>query len=414
MDSGERIETCSRPLVDSFAGLINDPILRLRFLKAVAPPPERKVRKRRRAAALGAALAMLAAILCIGPVRRAATAGPAAPARTPAADGYAPEGPPSAPAGTPAPVAPPATALPAAAFPAAPAETAPSVWLVDKSPGSEIYSNGLRIDDRFSIANHPRSYVVFPADAPEARGIARTAPAGIVFHATESRQAPFEPGQNGVLKRIGQSLLESVREKRAYHFLIDRFGRVYRVVAETDAANHAGYSVWSDGKWLYINLNESFLGVSFEAETHPGQVEASITPAQVRAGAMLVETLRSRYAISARNCVTHAQVSVNPSNMRVGYHVDWASGFPFEAMGLPDNYSQPLPALAAFGFEYDPSFLRWAGTRLYAGVTSAGEILKKRAAAAGMPAASLRRQLQKTYRERLAAARRSGAADESN
>jgi len=297
----------------------------------------------------------------------------------------------------------------------APAQAAPAVWLVDKPGDSEIYSNGLRIDNRFATSNHRRSYVVFPANGREGSGgVPRTDPAGIVFHTTESRQAPFEAGQNRLLKRIGESLLEYVRGKRAYNFVIDRFGRVYRVVVESDAANHAGYSVWSDAKWLYINLNESFLGVSFEAETHPGQVEASITPAQMRAAAMLIETLRSRYGIPAGNCVTHAQVSVNPSNMRVGYHVDWASGFPFERLGLPNNYEQALPALAAFGFEYEPSFLRWAGTRMYAGVASAEQMLRKRAAEAGVPVARLRKQLQKTYRERLAAIRRSGAGEESN
>lgn len=142
-----------------------------------------------------------------------------------------------------------------------------------------------------------------------------------------------------MLQRIGESLIEYVQRKRAYHFLIDRFGRVYRVVAETDAANHAGFSVWADESSVYVNLNESFLGVSFEAETQPGQMQPSVSPAQVRAAAMLTEMLRSRYAIPAANCVTHAQVSVNPSNMRVGYHTDWASSFPFEELGLPDNYA---------------------------------------------------------------------------
>ena len=395
MDSGERRQTCSRPLVDSFAGLIGDPVLRLRFLKAVAPAPAPRARNRRRAAAPAAAL-LAAAILSIWAARWATRASRPVPehaART---------------AAVPAPQKP-----AAAAGPAAPAQAAPPVWLVDKAGDSEIYSNGLRIDTRFSTGTHARSYVVFPAEG-EGRGSARTDPAGIVFHATESRQAPFEPGQNGVLKRIGQSLVEYVREKRAYHFLIDRFGRVYRVVAESDAANHAGFSVWSDGQWLYINLNESFLGVSFEAETRPGQAEASITPAQTRAAAMLVEMLRSRYGISPRNCVTHAQVSVNPSNRRVGYHVDWAAGFPFESLGLPNNYDQPLPALAAFGFEYDPSYMQWAGTRLWAGVVSGEAVLEKQAAKAGLPVSRFRDRLQKRYRERLAMIRRAGAGEESN
>jgi len=54
---------------------------------------------------------------------------------------------------------------------------------------------------------------------------------------------------------------------------------------------------------------------------------------------MLTRMLRSRYSIAAENCVTHAQVSVNPSNMQLSYHVDWAAAFSFAALGLPDNYA---------------------------------------------------------------------------
>jgi len=42
---------------------------------------------------------------------------------------------------------------------------------------------------------------------------------------------------------------------------------------------------------------------------------------------MLTDMLRKRYGIPAGNCVTHAQVSVNPSNLLIGYHIDWASSF---------------------------------------------------------------------------------------
>src|SRR5207237_9236146 len=109
----------------------------------------------------------------------------------------------------------------------------------------------------------------------------RSKPAGIVFPTTESPQAPLEERQTGRLKLIGKSQIEYARRKRAYHFVIDRFGRVYRVVEESGVANHAGYSVWSDQEWLYVNLNESFLGVSFEAQTESGEVN----PVQVRAAA---------------------------------------------------------------------------------------------------------------------------------
>ena len=103
-------------------------------------------------------------------------------------------------------------------------------------------------------------------------------------------------------------------------------------------------------------------------------------------------------------CVTHAQVSVNPDNMRVGYHTDWASSFPFAQLGLPDNYARPLPAMVTFGFEYDETFAKRAGTRLYAGVELAEQELAREAA--GRPVGELRKALRKRYRARLAEAMR--------
>ena len=85
---------------------------------------------------------------------------------------------------------------------------------------------------------------------------------------TEGDQVPFEVEQSEELRRIGHELLLYVRSKRAYHFLIDRFGRVFRLVIESDTANHAGHSVWADARWRYVDLNASFLGVAFEARTH--------------------------------------------------------------------------------------------------------------------------------------------------
>ncbi len=251
-------------------------------------------------------------------------------------------------------------------MPDPPSPSAPlsPVWLVDKSAESETYSNGLRIDTRFESPNRPRAYLVFPADRPDdGEGVRRTVPAGIVYHTTESRQLPFEASANRALKQVGESLIDFVRRRHAYNFLIDRFGRVFRIVPESDAADHAGYSVWADDSWLYVNLNGSFLGVSFEARTEPGQEDPTVSPAQIHSAAMLTDMLRARYGIAAGNCVTHAQVSVNPVNMRVGYHTDWASSFPFAQLGLPDNYARPLPAIVAFGFEYDETFVQLAGGR---------------------------------------------------
>jgi hypothetical protein len=281
----------------------------------------------------------------------------------------------------------------------------PAVWAVEKTATSETYSNGLWIDDRYAVPNHPRAYLAFPANRTDAPAVRRSDPAGVVFHTTESSQAAFSPEDNGTLRRIGESLLEYVRRKRAYHFVIDRFGRVHRVVAESDAANHAGFSVWADEQWFYLNLNESFFGVSFEAQTDT-EGGTVISPAQVRAGAMLVEMLRSRYRISAANCVTHAQVSVNPSNMQAGYHRDWALGFPFEQVGLPDNYARDLPSLWAFGFQYASGPANATESGVYAGAARTEGRIEQRAAAAGIGLAAYRRSLQKRFQQRFGEMRR--------
>jgi len=87
--------------------------------------------------------------------------------------------------------------------------------------------------------------------------------------------------------------------------------------------------------------------------------------------------------------------------MRVGYHTDWASSFPFEQLGLPNNYDQPIPALMIFGFESDATFLRVSGARLYAGVELAEERLKEQADERGLPLAAYRSMLQRLYREKF-------------
>jgi hypothetical protein len=368
-------------MVPHIASRIGDPVMRLQFLRTAAPRASllRRVQRgrvRRRILWAGLPLALLIPFLL------KLVAGKPEPSH-----------------------AAPALTHPA---PAGKVREPASVWQVEQTADAEVYSNGLRIDKRFTIANRPRLYVAFQRNAA-ARSQVRTQPAGIVYHTTESCQAPFEAQDTPVLKRLGESMLEYVRRKRAYHYVIDRFGRVYRVVAESDTAYHAGYSVWADEDWFYVNLNEGFLAVSFEAQTHPGQTEGVVSPAQVRAAAMLTEMLRSRYRIPAGNCVTHAQVSVNPSNMLAGYHTDWAAGFPFEPLGLPDNYQRALPSLWAFGFTYEPAWRSSAGSGMASGVKLAEQDLARSAALAGVQPTAYRKLLRERYRAWLAAVRRTPA-----
>ncbi len=274
--------------------------------------------------------------------------------------------------------------------------TAPKVWLVERKAGLEIYSNGLRIDDEFLTNTHQRAYRAFDRRSLRA-GSLDTKPVGIVFHTTESGLAPFEPSQNARLQYDGRNLLAYIARNRLYHFVIDRFGRVFRVVAEGDYANHAGRSVWADDHNIYWSLNQSFLGVAFEAQTEAARNLA--TQAQIDAARVLTEMLRSRYHIPAADCVTHAQVSVNLQSMRLGYHTDWAANFPFREVGLGNGYDTPVGALTLFGFDYDSRFLEANGGRVWPGLVVAQEQLVEDAAAHGTTLEIYRRRLRQRFRD---------------
>ena len=294
-------------------------------------------------------------------------------------------------------------------------DTIPNVWLVDQNRDFETYSNGLRVDDRYVKPNQKRIFFpVYQRDAIDpAQPEWRSEPAGIVYHTTESDQARFTADENARLKRIGKAVIGVVQQNHSYHFLIDRFGQVFRIVPEADVANHAGYSVWADGRSIFVNLNSSFLGVAFETQTQLGE-QPSANPAQVHAARVLTEMLRAKYRIPQSNCVTHAQVSVNPDNMLVGYHTDWAGNFPFHDIGLSDNYALPPPSIYAFGFGYDPTFEHATGVRLWQGLALAEDQMQTQAAARGIPVSRYRAILQKKYKEILAALKAAATANDNH
>lgn len=273
-----------------------------------------------------------------------------------------------------------------------------AVWLVEQTEQYELYSNGLRVDRTRRVAGTPRRPRWMPRD-----GLARGEPpdpAGIVFHASENDPVPFAPEYNRHLRRQGENLLEWVRRGRLYHYLIDRFGQVYRILEDGDRAEHAGHSIWADDEWVYLELNESFLGVCFEART-AGVERVDLSAAQRRAGKALIEMLLSRFGILPGNCVTHAQASVNPGNGLIGYHTDWADGFPFAELGLPDNYRLAPPSLILYGFQADSLLVRRAAAPLREAIRAAERALGERAQEQGEPLETHRRRLQTRYRQAL-------------
>jgi len=379
------------------AGNISDPVERLRFLRrtvdaqdftrpAEAPPIARRPRRR----ILNAGLAAVALFLIAAFV--------ASPTSSNSAYRYRGQF-----------LLPPPVPQPAG-------QEAPKVWQVESARDYETYSNGLRIEKSYETTGNDRvPYPVYRRRDPQLdTAEMRSGPAGIVYHTTESHMAPFEPEETGHMRRIGNAVLDLVRRNHSYNYVVDRFGQVFRVVPDDQIANHAGMSIWADEKYAYVNLNASFLGISFETQTQRGADNPEISPAQIHSARILTDMLRYKYSIPAGNCVTHAQVSVNPSNMRIGYHTDWAGNFPFSDIGLGDNYRQPLASVFAFGFDYDGIFVQSTGRRLWQGLHASDEQVTMQATLLGMPVAAYKRLLRQRYEKILAAARSATQKGEIN
>ena len=128
----------------------------------------------------------------------------------------------------------------------------------------------------------------------------------------------------------------------------------------------------------------------------------------------LVTMLRLKYGIEEGNCITHAQVSVNPDNFRIGSHTDWASNFPFGEVGLPDNYLKPSPAMLEFGFEYDDTYKFATGARMWKGLESSDRIIAEEAGAFGRPVGQHRSELKRRYRAALEAIKAANAGKDRN
>lgn len=296
-----------------------------------------------------------------------------------------------APAAISLPEPPPVAAAPEPSPPAAP--TPSSIWLVETGPGWEQYSNGVRIDTSHAVRGERRRFHVFDAEGmgPEVY----EAPVGILFHTSESDIWPLEESFNQNLRDSSQRLLRYLGRNTVYNYLVDRFGRVYRVVEDDCKANHAGYSVWAHGGRYYLSLNNAFLGVCFETRWEGG-VALPITDAQFSAGRQLTDCLRQRFGIAPEMCVAHGLTSVNAKKHLIGHHVDWARGFPFAAFGLPDQYRRPSPAVEAFGFSYDEDFLAVMGEP-WPGVRAAELTLSAEAARRELSIDEIRRERQALY-----------------
>ena len=131
-----------------------------------------------------------------------------------------------------------------------------------------------------------------------------------------------------------------------------------------------------------------------------------LTEAQLVAGRLLTQILRSRYQIDDANCVVHGLVSVNPDNMRICYHHDWVRNFPFAAMGLSDKYQVAPVAISEFGFTYDEDIIAQVGGAMWPGAVAALAEFNRRVTNANLKADDLRKQMRERYRQQMELARK--------
>ncbi len=283
------------------------------------------------------------------------------------------------------------------------------VWLVEQKDTYERYSNGGRILTDFETENHARAFVALPRDgggggdspALKVSAEVQSAPVGIVYHTSESDMLPFTHDNSDSLEARTRGLLEYVRRHKSYNYVIDRFGQIHRIVRDDHAAHHAGNSVWADSRSLYVGLNESFIGVCFESSMTVESGEERLSEAQIVSGRVLTQILRSRHGIDDAHCVAHGLVSVNPANMLIAYHHDWARNFPFEAMGLSDKYKVAPASVSLFGFTYDDDVVEKLGGALWSGVKAGEDEFNERASRANLTADELRQRMRTRFREQM-------------
>src|SRR5437016_9680018 len=152
----------ARRWVDRTATQIHDPVQRLRFLQAVAPKPGSAWKSPKKVGLMGLFVLFVAGgTLSLQSVRADNRTSPA---------------------------------LPRVHYANVRIEQPTRIWQVEKTEAYESYSNGLRIENRYSVSHRPRAYRVLATGRPQntqedTQVQTRSSPAANVLRTTESLQA---------------------------------------------------------------------------------------------------------------------------------------------------------------------------------------------------------------------------------
>ncbi|RPJ78435.1 MAG: N-acetylmuramoyl-L-alanine amidase, partial [Deltaproteobacteria bacterium] len=227
----------------------------------------------------------------------------------------------------------------------------------------------------------------------------------------------YRPEMTQSIKEYSRLLIRYLNKKKSYHYFIDRFGKIYRLIREDHAAFHSGNSIWADDEFLYLDLNHAFIGVCFEGkdfETNkPSDTamkkenqqaivpmeQSSINEAQLISGKELTDWLRVKYKIPQNNCVPHGLASVNPYDRLIGHHLDLSHGFPFDFFEIRNKYEEPIPAITEFGFTYDNYFVEIFNGKLWPGIAASEKIIIECAKEKRMSVTDYRKMLNGKFKQ---------------
>jgi N-acetylmuramoyl-L-alanine amidase len=89
------------------------------------------------------------------------------------------------------------------------------------------------------------------------------------------------------------------------HFLVDRSGRVYRIIRRDKVAYHAGLSIWNGVQ----NIDNCSIGIEIV-----GSYNGTVTENQCAVLKQLLANLKHAYGISDDRVLTHSMVAYGASN----------------------------------------------------------------------------------------------------
>ncbi len=119
----------------------------------------------------------------------------------------------------------------------------------------------------------------------------------IVFHATAT---------NSIDETLSIFIEKEDGGRVSSHYVIDRDGTIYQVIAEDKRAWHAGVSCWGDIK---EDINSHSIGIEFQCSAKGERNFDNFSIEQINSGVELCRDIMKRYHIKPENVVAHSDIA---------------------------------------------------------------------------------------------------------